>query len=248
MTAIAKVDQLITSLQNIRATLAADNGVVDEGQFDVLFNDALRNSSETPTAIVNASAASTVEDTETSSFDDFMAMDLVGADPDQSHHTIPNMKEFMDITGVSFADASEILYGVIGSNGDYRDWDAIMATDNPLDAARAATAQQFNSNLPYELRGDESFGTSEFVEVLASKTLTEEATLGQQGNFAIRATGESSYLTTVSSSGLLLRDAGSSKEQIERTAWLFGFSTVGLGSLADKAQTAALKDALDSFA
>ena len=52
----------------------------------------------------------------------------------------------------------------------------------------------------------------------------------------------------VSSSGLLLRGAGSSQEQIERTAWLFGFSTEGLSSLAYKAETAALKDSLESFA
>jgi hypothetical protein len=51
-------------------------------------------------------------------------------------------------------------------------------------------------------------------------------------------------LAQLSSSGLLLCGAGSSQEQIERTAWLFGFSTEGLGVLASKAETTALKDAL----
>ena len=123
-----------------------------------------------------------------------------------------------------------------------------MASDNPIDAARAATGQLYNSSLSYELVNDASYGTPAFADELAAKSLTDETTLGKQGNFALHATEDTSSLMAVSSSGLLLRGAGSSQEQIERTAWLFGFSTEGLGSLAGKAETAALKDALESFA
>jgi hypothetical protein len=137
---------------------------------------------------------------------------------------------------------------VIGSNGDYRDWGAIMASDNPIDAARAATGQLYNSSLSYELVNDASYGTPAFADELAAKSLTAEATLGKQGNFAIHAAEDTSSLMAVSSSGLLLRGAGSSQEQIERTAWLFGFSTEGLGALASTAETTALKDALEGFA
>ena len=248
MTTIAQMDQLITSLQNIRATLAEDNSKNNTGDFGAMFDTALHNALEEPAPQMNVNAAAMVNDAPAQSFDDFMAMNLLGTNLDTSRAARPNMREFMDATGASSQDASELLYGVIGSNGDYRDWGAIMASDNPIDAARAATGQLYNSSLSYELVNDASYGTPAFADELAAKSLTDDTTLGKQGNFALHATEDTSSLMAVSSSGLLLRGAGSSQEQIERTAWLFGFTTEGLGSLADKAETAALKDALESFA
>ena len=247
MTTIAQMDQLITSLQNIRATLAEDNSKKDTGDFGAMFDTALGNALEEPVPQMNVNAAAMVNDFPAQSFDDFMAINLLVTNLDTSRAARPNMREFMDATGASSQDASELLYGVIGSNGDYRDWGAIMASDNPIDAARAATGQLYNSSLSYELVNDASYGTPAFADELAAKSLTDDTTLGKQGNFALHATEDTSSLMAVSSSGLLLRGAGSSQEQIERTAWLFGFSTEGLGSLADKAETAALKDALESF-
>ena len=248
MTTIAQMDQLITSLQNIRATLAEDNSKNNTGDFSAMFDTALSNALEEPVPQMNVNAAAMVNDFPAQSFDDFMAINLLVTNLDTSRAARPNMREFMDATGASSQDASELLYGVIGSNGDYRDWGAIMASDNPIDAARAATGQLYNSSLSYELVNDASYGTPAFADELAAKSLTDETTLGKQGNFALHATEDTSSLMAVSSSGLLLRGAGSSQEQIERTAWLFGFSTEGLGSLADKAETAALKNALESFA
>ena len=248
MTTIAQMDQLITSLQNIRATLAEDNSKNNTGDFGAMFDTALSNALEEPTPQMNVKAAAMAIDTPAQSFDDYMAMNLLGTNLDTSRAARPNMREFMDATGASSQDASELLYGVIGSNGDYRDWGAIMASDKPIDAARAATGQLYNSSLTYEMVNSASYGTPAFADELAAKSLTDETTLGKQGNFALHATEDTSSLMAVSSSGLLLRGAGSSQEQIERTAWLFGFSTEGLGSLADKAETAALKDALESFA
>ena len=60
----------------------------------------------------------------------------------------PNMREFMDATGATFAQASQALYGSVGSNEDIRDWEAIMASDNPLEATQAATAQMYGSGAP----------------------------------------------------------------------------------------------------
>ena len=153
----------------------------------------------------------------------------------------------MDAAGASSQDASELLYGVIGSNGDYRDWDVIMSSDNPIDAARAATAQLCNSNLTYEWVNGASYGIDDYAAELAESSLADETTLGKQGNFAIHAAEDTSSLKAISSSGLLLRGAGSSQEQIERTAWLFGFYTEALGALASTAETEALKDALEGF-
>ena len=248
MTTIAQMDQLITSLQNIRATLAEDNSKNNNADFGAMFDTALSNALEEPVPQMNVNAAAMVNDSPAQSFDDFMAMNLLGTNLDTSRAARPNVREFMDATGASSQDASELLYGVIGSNGDYRDWGAIMASDNPIDAARAATGQLYNSSLTYEMVNSASYGTPAFADELAAKSLTDETTLGKQGNFALHATDDTSSLMAVSSSGLLLRGAGSSQEQIERTAWLFGFSTEGLGALASKAETTALKDALEGFA
>ena len=248
MTTIAQMDQLITSLQNIRASIAEDYGKINTGGFGAMFDIALSEALEEPAPQMNVNAVAMANDAPAQSFDDYMAMNLLGTNLDTSRTARPNMREFMDATGASSQHASELLYGLIGSNGDYRDWVAIMASDNPIDAARAATGQLYNSSLSYELVNDASYGTPAFADELAAKSLTDDTTLGKQGNFAIHSSEDTSSLMAVSSSGLLLRGAGSSQEQIERTAWLFGFSTEGLGLLADKAETAALKDALESFA
>jgi hypothetical protein len=247
MTTIAQLDQCITSLQNITASITEGNGKINTGDFGAMFDTALSKALDKPTPQMNVNEGAMTIDT-AQSFDDYMAMNLLGTNLDTPRADRPNMREFMDATGASSQDASELLYGVIGSNGDYRDWGAIMASDNPIDAARAATGQLYNSSLTYELVNDASYGTITFADELAAKSLTVETTLGKQGNFAIHAAEDTSSLMAVSSSGLLLRGAGSSQEQIERTAWLFGFSTEGLGTLASKAETTALKDALEGFA
>lgn len=248
MTTIAQMDQLITSLQNIRTSIAGDKAEGKTSEFKGLFEIALSEALEEPTALMNVNSAAMIDEPAEQSFNDYMAMNLLGTNLDTSRAARPNMREFMDATGASNQDASALLYGVIGSNGDYRDWGAIMASDSPIDAARAATGQLYNSSLTYEMVNDASYGTPTFADELAAKSLTDETTLGQQGNFALHAAEDTSSLMAVSSSGLLLRGAGSSQEQIERTAWLFGFSTEGLGSLSTKAESAALMDALESFA
>jgi len=248
MTTISQMDQLIISLQNIRASIAEDNGKINDGNFSAMFDTALSNAVEEPTPPMNVNAAAMANDAPEQSFDDYMAMNLLVTNLGTARAARPNMREFMDATGANSQNASELLYGVIGSNGDYRDWGAIMASDNPIDAARAATGQLYNSNLTYELVNGVSYGTDDYAAELAESSLADETTLGKQGNFAIHAAEDTSSLMAVSSSGLLLRGAGSSQEQIERTAWLFGFSTEGLGVLASKAETTALKDALEGLA
>ena len=63
-----------------------------------------------------------VNDTPEQSFDDDMAMNLLGTNLASSRAACLNMREFMDAIGASSQDASELLYGMIGSNEDYRDW------------------------------------------------------------------------------------------------------------------------------
>jgi len=60
----------------------------------------------------------------------------------------PNMREFMEATGVDAATASQALYGSVGSNVDIRDWDAIMSSGDPLRATQEATRQMYSTGAP----------------------------------------------------------------------------------------------------
>jgi len=60
----------------------------------------------------------------------------------------PNLKQFMDATGSDFNTASNLLYGVVGSNKEMRNWDAIMKSADPLTAARQATGAMYSANNP----------------------------------------------------------------------------------------------------
>ena len=141
----------------------------------------------------------------------------------------PNIKEFMDRLGAPFLDASELIYGVVGSNTDVRDWSAIMASDDPMSAARQATGQMYG-------RTDTTPRTNA-VYMGASDTVAKE------GNFAVRLLKDENNkvldqgLKLIDAQGLLLRDAGSNPETIARNAWLFGFDTQPLAKLAQAAAT-----------
>ncbi len=54
-------------------------------------------------------------------------------------------------------EASDLLYGVAGSNLDTRDWSAIMAADNILEAARKETGRMYNPevNIKSELNNED---------------------------------------------------------------------------------------------
>ena len=170
-----------------------------------------------------------------SDFTALLSQNLLVNNSSVARDSRPNMKQFMDATGASAAVASEMLYGVIGSNSDLRNWDAIMASSNPVEAARAATRQLYNSNLTYELGQDSRFGTVDYIEAVAEQSVNIETLVAQSGNFALSETDGRAHIDLTTSTGLLLRGAGSSAEQIGRTAWLFGFDTDDQVGLLDQA-------------
>jgi hypothetical protein len=198
-------------------------------EFDALFSDALAKLDQ-PNVVPVAVNAADVDNTPTTfqpntvSFAQFQTADWLVDSQSDATAARPNMKEFMDATGATAANASELLYGVIGSNADLRDWSKIMASGNPVDAARAATGQLYNSDKDYALVNHADYGTSRFTDTLAESSLSSKTVLSRSGNFADIGTGaDTSATMAVSSTGLLLRGAGSTQEQIDRTAWLFGF-------------------------
>lgn len=141
----------------------------------------------------------------------------------------PNVKEFMDRAGAKFLDASELIYGVVGSNTDVRDWSAIMASDDPISAARQATGQMY--------------GRTDITPRTDATYMGASDTLAKAGNFAVRLLKDElnqikdQGLKLIDAQGLLLRDAGTSPETIARNAWLFGFDTQPLAKLAEAAAT-----------
>jgi hypothetical protein len=141
----------------------------------------------------------------------------------------PNVKEFMDRSGAPFLDASELIYGVVGSNTDVRDWSAIMASDDPMSAARQATGQMY--------------GRTDITPRTDAVYMGASDTVAKEGNFAVRLFKDENNkvldqgLKLIDAQGLLLRDAGSNPETIARNAWLFGFDTQPLAKLAQAATT-----------
>ncbi len=141
----------------------------------------------------------------------------------------PNIKAFMDRTGAQFLDASELIYGVVGSNTDVRDWTAIMASNDPISAARQATGQMY--------------GRTDITPRTDATYMGQGDTVAKEGNFAVRLLKDEDNkvvdqgLKLIDAQGLLLRDAGNSPETIARNAWLFGFDTQPLAKLAAAAAT-----------
>jgi hypothetical protein len=131
----------------------------------------------------------------------------------------PNLKEFMDATGVDSKTATELLYGTVGANSDVRDWNAIMSSGNPVDAARKATGEMYSGNSPATagITGNPKYATvgGNFEQGGVVKT-----TIDGRETYAI-----------VSADGLLLRGAGSNLERAMEQAKNFGLDRlIGEGS------------------
>ena len=225
----ANIDRLIASLEGFKAALPAQMGNSKNDQFEAIFNEAITlmagYDEETNDLSTTQPLASSIPvEANAPAFYQLQSENWLLDDQDEARRNRPNLKAFMDITNLSVTDASELLYGVIGSNADLRDWSKIMASGNPVDAARAATGQLYKSDKEYELVNHSSYGEAEYDDVLNSLSLSSQTVLRQQGNFAtVQRDDWRESALVVSGSGLILRGAGTSKAQLERTAWLFGF-------------------------
>lgn len=139
----------------------------------------------------------------------------------------PNIAGFMKAAGCDFDTAASVLSGVIGSNADRRDWTAIMASGNPLAAARAATGAMYN-------RPASEAGT------LTGLGNSNQKVLADSGNFAVlqRTSSEGKPAGTevalIDGNGNLLRKVGWNAANILSSAQNFGFDTGALSGLADQ--------------
>lgn len=139
----------------------------------------------------------------------------------------PTIKEFMDQTGASFEDASDLLYGVVGSNTELRNWQAILQSDNPVDMLRQATGEMYGFGKP--------------IQNDAPKVLGDGVnTVAASGNFELRQTLDieteeviNQSLFIIDQFGNGLRSAGNTAEEISRNSWLFGLDISHLESMVE---------------
>lgn len=156
----------------------------------------------------------------------------------------PSSGVFAEIAGVSETDAVSILHGVVGSNTDTRDWGAIMASDDPLGAARAATAAMYGTppgsgvvQTTNPATGEPRLQSGNFVADMVPVASTVSA-YGDAGS-ALAAREVKPALYLVDKQGDVLRHAGDSAAQVSRNAWLFGFDLAPLKELASALQASA---------
>ena len=98
-------------------------------------NPAINNQTKTNEVSSNTSL-------ESNSFENYLAAETL---PSIDTTKKPSIKELMDFTNMSFEDASSILYGVVGSNEDTRDWNKILTSSDVLKTAKEETAKMYNS-------------------------------------------------------------------------------------------------------
>jgi HAMP domain-containing protein len=155
----------------------------------------------------------------------------------------PSSAVFAEIAGVSHTDAVSILHGLVGSNTDTRDWGAIMASDDPLGAARAATAAMYGTppgsgvvQTTHPATGQPRLQSGNFVADMVPVASTVSAYGGGSTEPASKETKPALYL--VDKQGEVLRGAGDTAAQVSRNAWLFGFDLEPLRQLASALQAA----------
>lgn len=135
----------------------------------------------------------------------------------------PDTAAFMQATGADFSTASSLLYGVIGSNTDYRDWNAIMGSSNPLQAARQATGALYGSDLPYTNGQGFKPGAGQ--------------TIAAAGNYAWLKVDSREGLWLMNNQGEALRQLPANAPGILRASRDFGVDTTDLAALADQMAT-----------
>ena len=154
----------------------------------------------------------------------------------------PSSGVFAEIAGISEADAVSILHGVVGSNTDTRDWGVIMASDDPLAAARVATAAMYGTppgsgvvQTTNPATGEPRLQSGNFA--IDRVPVASTVSVYGAGSSVAQETRAALYL--VDKEGAALRHAGDTAAQMSRNAWLFGFDLEQLKPLASSVQATA---------
>jgi len=146
----------------------------------------------------------------------------------------PNTAQFMAAAKTDSSTASSMLYGVIGSNTDVRDWGVIMSSANPLATARALTSAMYNS------------GSKAYLAGGATRPQDRSATVWSytSGNFTfykelIPGVGDNYILALVDANGYQLTSAAN-PDVLAKHITNFGFNKSDLAGLQAKLDAAGI--------
>ena len=180
MQVINKIDQLIAGLTELKPALS-DVSSIDEEKF----NDLLKANMATGQTTTNEEIQVALPEKEKleSEIPNWVDLDY---SYDPLNPRKPNMRELMEAIAEKdledlYAEtdenwqkirhkASDILYGVLGSNNDTRDWVSIMASDNILVAAREQTGVMYKTEVDIQSNfNDDGILTEQFPIIKDSK-------------------------------------------------------------------------------
>lgn len=176
----------------------------------------------------NQPSCSTSESSRSSSDDDSDEDEDNGSGGDDTptvSSAKPNMAQFIAAAKTDSSTAASVLYGVIGSNTDVRDWGVIMSSQNPLATARALTSAMYNS------------GSKAYLAAGATRPQDRANTtvLASYGNFTffkeiIPGVGVNYILALVDANGYQLTSAAN-PDVLQKHITNFGFSKADLSAL-----------------
>jgi len=208
MQIINQIDQLITKLNELKPHLADDYSSNQNK-----FKELLKSTIETNYIEEKSSLEANVipESSAGSAIPSWVNKDY-SYNPENPRK--PNMRELMEAISSKTIEelysvggeycqritrqASEMLYGVVGANKDTRDWNAIMASENILEAAQQQTRSMYEPTVDIISIFDEKNKLIEQAAVLKDK----------QG---VTLTALPSHIDTAEET---LRNFGASKESI----------------------------------
>lgn len=177
-----QIDQLIQRLNALKPS--QPNGIDSSAeQFNMILKETLESSTVEHTSSKEITA---LGDQKKVTMIPYWVDPNYGYDPQNPRK--PNMSEFMKaISGKSLESlhsdpssnrnsisqhASQMLYGVVGSNEDTRNWSTIMAAEDILAVAQSETGKMYEPRIDIESIFDDDGKLSEQIAVLKDKNDT----------------------------------------------------------------------------
>ena len=204
MQIINKIDQLITKLNNLKPELSNDS-LSNEKKFNALLKTSIESS--------NAISAENqeIEISKNAKLEGRIPSWVNSDYPyDPENPRKPKMRELMEaISGKSIEDlyceggencqrvirqASEMLYGVVGSNKDTRDWQSIMISENILKEAQKETGNMYDPEVNIISSVDTNGVLNKQIAVLKDKngiilrSISSDTTIAEEtlNNFGVK--------------------------------------------------------------
>lgn len=182
MTFDTRINQLVASLNALKAESKGSN-FDTESKFEIILENALQNTNQSSDKQVPLVEKPTQKENELNSQIPDWVDTNYGFSP--SNPRKPNMREMMEsISGQSLESlyankdtnwkdisklASDLLYGVVGSNTDTRDWSKIMKSDNIVEAARVETGKMYEPKVKLVSQTDNSGQVIKQIVMLEDK-------------------------------------------------------------------------------